>query len=109
MACLITHQNRQPGQRIRASQTRVSGLCTACVRAGTCTFVRAASHTLLQCEEFAGALPREASSALPGYVQPCLEGQLAGGPDGLCSNCEGASTCHFPRPAGGVWHCEEYR
>jgi hypothetical protein len=27
----------------------------------------------------------------------------------LCSNCEDRHTCIYPKPAGGVWHCEEYR
>jgi len=28
---------------------------------------------------------------------------------GLCINCENRFTCILPKPAGGVWHCEEYR
>lgn len=28
---------------------------------------------------------------------------------GLCGNCEKRDECTFPRPAGGVWHCEEYQ
>ncbi len=28
---------------------------------------------------------------------------------GLCANCEKRDECTFPRPAGGVWHCEEYQ
>ncbi len=28
---------------------------------------------------------------------------------GLCKNCETRDECTFPRPAGGVWHCEEYQ
>ena len=28
---------------------------------------------------------------------------------GLCSNCEERRSCAFPKPEGGVWHCEEYR
>jgi len=27
---------------------------------------------------------------------------------GLCINCENRFTCILPKPAGGVWHCEEY-
>jgi len=27
---------------------------------------------------------------------------------GLCINCDNRFTCVLPRPAGGVWHCEEY-
>ena len=28
---------------------------------------------------------------------------------GLCSLCENRTTCTYPKPEGGVWHCEEYR
>jgi hypothetical protein len=27
---------------------------------------------------------------------------------GLCATCVHHATCDFPRPAGGVWRCEEY-
>jgi hypothetical protein len=27
---------------------------------------------------------------------------------GLCSICEIREACRFPKPEGGVWHCEEY-
>ena len=28
---------------------------------------------------------------------------------GLCENCANRDDCLFPRPEGGVWHCEEYQ
>jgi len=28
---------------------------------------------------------------------------------GLCKSCANRETCTFPKPEGGVWHCEEYR
>lgn len=27
---------------------------------------------------------------------------------GLCVNCANRETCLYPKPEGGVWHCEEY-
>ena len=27
---------------------------------------------------------------------------------GLCATCIHQATCTFPKPLGGVWHCEEY-
>jgi hypothetical protein len=27
----------------------------------------------------------------------------------LCSNCEDRHVCIYPKPVGGVWHCDEYR
>jgi len=26
----------------------------------------------------------------------------------LCSSCEKRESCSYPRPVGGVWHCEGY-
>ncbi|MBU0717455.1 MAG: hypothetical protein KJ749_04330 [Planctomycetes bacterium] len=28
---------------------------------------------------------------------------------GLCMNCDHRRTCGHPKPAGGIWHCEDYR
>ena len=27
---------------------------------------------------------------------------------GLCATCDNRNTCTFPKPPGGVWHCEEF-
>jgi hypothetical protein len=27
---------------------------------------------------------------------------------GLCINCANRKRCLYPKPEGGVWHCEEY-
>ncbi|MHC4942009.1 MAG: hypothetical protein ACYTG7_03225 [Planctomycetota bacterium] len=27
---------------------------------------------------------------------------------GLCMNCAHREICLYPKPEGGVWHCEEY-
>lgn len=27
---------------------------------------------------------------------------------GLCPSCENRFECRFPKPEGGVWHCEEF-
>ena len=31
------------------------------------------------------------------------------GERGLCCTCEDCRVCKYPKPEGGVWHCEEYR
>jgi NADH-quinone oxidoreductase subunit E len=33
---------------------------------------------------------------------------LIGKYKGLCLNCANRETCTFPKPEGGVWHCDEY-
>lgn len=89
---------------------KLPGLCASCVNAGGCTFPRTPGRPVTECEEFEGACgdapacgddagrgPR-ASEAPPDTG--CVKG--------LCRTCTKRATCTFPKPEGGVWHCEEY-
>jgi hypothetical protein len=89
------------------------GLCSTCRTASTCMYLRCSSKPILQCEEF------EAFSCEPkGQPVEPRTASVKGNPGdisketpkyfGLCSNCKHTETCTFPKPAGGVWHCEEY-
>ncbi len=52
----------------------------------------------------------------PERVSPSAEPSMARRPAeeeaakyaGLCVNCEHRRTCTYPKPEGGVWHCEDY-
>ena len=91
-----------------------SGLCMSCRNALTCTFLRDRKTPVLQCDEFDGfesflrspkKFPHRSMTDLksnPGKKD--LDGCK-----GLCSICENRKTCTYPKPEGGVWHCEEYR
>lgn len=87
------------------------GLCIACRKDPTCSYLRNASLPVLQCEEFEGYEPRA-------RILGNHNGSIAQGPlrdpvpaedKGLCVTCENRDTCAFPKPAGGIWHCEEFR
>ena len=90
------------------------GLCLSCRNAPACTYPRVPGQPTLQCEEFDG------SSASPLKVVPkpfpstaispaSLFEESSNNLKGLCTLCECRGTCTYPRPEGGVWHCEEYR
>ena len=83
------------------------GLCVACIRDSSCTYPRL--QPVVQCEEFEGYEPR--SLALPASAPVCEDPAPAGAFEnkGLCITCENRYTCGFPKPAGGIWHCEEFR
>ena len=89
-------------------ETKLAGLCSTCIHAGDCSISREDGTPVLECEEFEtwqplNAAPRKSGPAAePKHVIPA-----AG--KGLCGDCEHRDTCTFPRPEGGVWHCEEYR
>ena len=91
---------------LREQGIRYRGLCTLCINAPTCTFPRDPSRPIRSCEEFeehpsprapqaAGEISFSASSA----DEPELKG--------LCRHCAIRLTCTFPKPEGGIWHCDE--
>ena len=94
--------------------SRSAGLCSTCINNPTCFYLAHRGPTQL-CELFDnGVVPlvdrrgiwtrREMSP--PPVVNHSDEGVTKH--DGLCINCEHRRACSHPRPAGGVWHCEDY-
>lgn len=97
--------------RIRR-EVKYRGLCSTCVNAPGCTFPRSPGKAVFHCEEFDGGAPLPTKT-----VRKAGPRQTASATNkdkhsarfiGLCSNCENRKTCVFPKPEGGVWHCEEY-
>ncbi len=93
------------------SQDELLGLCKYCLLASECVFPREKGRPIHFCDEFEGGGPKETSSPeasvreTRGTESPEeLEEELIG----LCRNCALRHTCTFPKPEGGVWHCEEY-
>jgi len=89
------------------------GLCSTCKNAPDCTFPRDPHKPVLHCEEFDTGEPSPMKTTRKDRSPPT---QLYAAKDtgstkfmGLCSNCEDRETCIFPKPEGGIWHCEEYR
>jgi len=98
-------------QAPRSRPPTAQGLCTTCVHAATCTFPKHYDEPVLQCGEFEGEVLQAdpvvaARAALRVAVEepPADVGQMKG----LCRTCSKRVSCVFPRPEGGVWHCEEY-
>ena len=93
-----------------------SGLCSCCNSFKTCTYAKDPQRPILQCEEFDGIVPPSLKMVPQGKITPEGSGKTSdlGMSDlnsyrGLCSLCEDRATCTYPKPEGGVWHCEEYR
>jgi hypothetical protein len=67
---------------------------------------------VFHCEEFDGGEPLPRKTV--GKAEPqrpalsTIEEKNSVRLIGLCSNCDNRGTCVFPKPEGGVWHCEEY-
>ncbi len=80
-------------------------LCSNCKNAPTCTFPKDPGRPSLYCEEFEiEELPLKKI-----VWTPPIDSKEAAEFKGLCSDCENRKTCGFPKPEGGIWHCEEYQ
>jgi len=93
-----------------------SGLCSCCNAFKTCTYTKDPQRPILQCEEFDGIVPSPLKmvpqgETLPGKGEKTPNSRITdlNTYRGLCSLCEDRLTCTYPKPEGGVWHCEEYR
>ena len=101
-----------------SKKVKYVGLCSTCRHAATCTYLKDAKCPVINCEEFEieiSELPRETFSGKDVSASKRLStGRRSSRDDsarykGLCSDCENRKTCMYPKPEGGVWHCEEYQ
>jgi len=92
------------------------GLCSCCEFSLTCSYDRDPKHPVLQCEEFGGITrsPVRAgnlkSNPISNIRKPTLAPKISFQHyKGLCLTCEARASCTYPKPEGGVWHCEEFK
>ena len=89
------------------------GICGQCIHAESCTYPRPDDRPVLACDEFEG-YPMRAVARVSSIkrTRSTASAETSEGVislyRGLCSTCEKRSGCDFPKPEGGVWHCEEY-
>ena len=88
-------------------------LCSNCKNDPDCTFKKNRQKPSFYCEEFeVTACPpvkttKKEKSAASKPID--VEDEDSDKFVGLCSNCDNRKTCTFPKPEGGIWHCEEYQ
>jgi hypothetical protein len=87
-----------------ARSAHPAGLCSTCSNDPLCSYPRSAGSRVVECLEFEGETKKEAARV----SRPPREEEPREGEPGLCSWCENRPTCVFPKPAGGVWFCEEF-
>lgn len=89
------------------------GLCMTCNNEPTC-FHRARRGPALFCEGFDNYVAPAARRmvSMPAHSVDTSAVRAAAQDEttytGLCVNCEQRQTCRHPKPAGGIWHCEDY-
>jgi hypothetical protein len=106
----------KPRERARPKLEEYGGLCAVCSRASSCTYRRQFGEPRLFCDELEGGLAIQKRSAdeqivLLAHSQsgPRNDGDDIGRERGLCGHCENREYCTYPKPEGGVWHCDEYK
>ena len=88
-------------------------LCRTCAHGPACALRSGRRGPVLHCAEYEEGAPSKGNPV----AQDCDESDdplgvdMADGIDrgGLCADCENRANCCFPKPEGGIWHCEEYR
>ena len=93
------------------------GLCSTCKHKLNCTFPSNLSGPRLYCEEFecegASDVGEGIGILTTQKIELLTESRAVkkdtGKYMGLCVNCENRESCTLPKPAGGVWYCEEYQ
>ena len=92
---------------------RYPTLCSSCKHASTCTFPKDPERPSFYCEEFEIEVAPKMQTAGGEKQQPVTPdtGKFKGKTQfvGLCCDCENRHNCIFPKPDGGIWHCQEYR
>jgi hypothetical protein len=98
-------------QKISEEATSSKGLCATCNEAAHCAYARNATAPILFCEMFDESETQEQVTAAEARIaDPSpVEMKPVRRLKGLCANCDHRDTCTYPKPEGGVWHCEEYR
>ena len=101
------------------AQANLKSICASCDSVKECTFTKTVGQLVLECDKHRGfqGLYLSTNGWKPGAgISPDMK--LISGREalravtpadcvGLCVNCEDRDTCTFPKPPGGVWHCEE--
>ena len=82
------------------------GICVNCDSKDDCAYRQDPDKPILFCEQYeVSTIPPQKISLIKQEKQTETESNNF---RGLCMNCESRSSCMFPKPEGGVWHCEEY-
>ncbi len=91
------------------------GLCSTCEGRADCTFPHHNGRPTLFCEEhdwwwqyrMEAAAIAKLLAPRPRPPEPVAT-EKPSQYKGLCRTCEHRETCTYPKPEGGVWHCDEF-
>jgi len=105
------------GERVVTEGTaEYLGICSTCNAAPHCAHrIRNPGVAIWDCEDYDDYVDISSTEINGGLSEVVPLPRKSHRPEfdaieyqGLCKNCERRDECNFPRPTGGVWHCEEY-
>ena len=100
-------------ENLNAKIEVIRGLCSTCNNSTSCFYhLRNGTRIVWFCELFDDYEPpfkvenfsSRNKSSLDSKTEEANKVKFAG----LCMNCENRDICTYPKPEGGIWHCEEY-
>lgn len=83
-------------------------LCTTCNCAPKCISRKNIIRPVYFCENYDDFVPQKPVEVEVGPPPRSMTEKAIQKFYGLCVNCSHRNTCAFPKPEGGIWHCEEY-
>ena len=96
-----------------SDNTLYRGLCSTCRHAPNCTYPGDVQRPAFYCEEFEIEITAAKNTSEYGISETTASSTAVAEESteliGLCNDCESRQTCVFPKPEGGIWHCEEYQ
>ncbi|MBU0517758.1 hypothetical protein KKA00_11940 [bacterium] len=97
------------------SAPQLKGICLTCIYVPGCLHMETPDNPKMFCEQFETELKplitatdtsilRSVAAVFEKEAEAIKQAKTLG----LCVNCSHLDTCKYPRPEGGIWHCEEY-
>jgi hypothetical protein len=96
--------------RMLLEQLIQESLCLNCRHQGDCAFIPKSRVPILECELYECGISDRPRLRVVKKTWASAEvlPESDDAPLGLCVNCENLRSCNLPKPASGVWMCEEY-
>jgi hypothetical protein len=96
------------GEAFQLKITEYNDLCTTCNNAPKCLSRKNHIRPVYFCENYDDFIPQKPAEKKIRTMSKNVTKDEVNTFKGLCVNCRHRNTCAFPKPEGGVWHCEEY-
>lgn len=95
-------------EAVQQKTVEYNDLCVTCNNAPECTSRKNIVRPVYFCENFDDYVPQKHTGVETKPTPEKVVEEKIHEFKGLCVNCNHRDTCAFPKPEGGVWHCEEY-